>query len=190
MDKKALVVLTDGFEDVEAIAPIDVLTRSGVKVTVAGLKPGPVKAAYGTTIMPDTHLGAFSEHDFDAIIFPGGRVNAQGLAGDRRVVELIHRFVQSGKLVAAICAAPSHVLAEAAGILKGRRVTGDPSFNDRLAAGGAIVTGEQVTVDGAIITGMGPGAAMLFALALTEYMAGKETADTYAKKWRIDRRAI
>jgi 4-methyl-5(b-hydroxyethyl)-thiazole monophosphate biosynthesis len=183
------LVLTDGFEDVEAIAPIDVLTRAGVKVTVAGLNAGPVKAAYGSTILPTAHLSEVENQLFDALIFPGGRVNAQGLAADRRVVEIIHRHQQAGKLIAAICAAPSHVLGEAAGILKGKRATGDPGFNDRLAASGATVTGERVTVDGNIITGDGPGAAMLFALQVTEYLAGREIADTYAMKWRIDRQA-
>lgn len=189
MAKTALMVLTDGFEEIEAIAPIDVLTRAGVTVTIAGLSPGPVKAAYGSTILPTTHLSEVENQSFDGLIFPGGRVNAQGLAGDRRVVTIIRRHHKAGKLIAAICAAPSHVLGEAAGILKGKRATGDQSFNDRLAASGAIVTGEQVTVDGNIITGDGPGAAMLFALQVTEYLAGREIADTYAKKWRIDRKA-
>lgn len=189
MNKQALVVLTDGFEDIEAIAPIDVLTRAGVLVTIAGLRPGPVKAAYGTTVLPNADIGEIGGRAFDAVIIPGGRVNAQGLAADKRVVSLVRRQDEQAKLVAAICAAPSHVLGEAAGILKGRRATGDPSFNDRLAAAGAAVTNDQVTVDGHIVTGMGPGAAMLFALQLTEEIVGREIADTYAMKWRIDRHA-
>lgn len=189
MSKQALVVLTDGFEDIEAIAPIDILTRAGVQVTVAGLRPGPVKAAYGTTILPNAILDEVRERPFDAVIFPGGRLNAQGLAADARVVAIVRRQHEQAKLVAAICAAPSHVLGEAAGILKGRRATGDPAFNDRLAAAGAIVTNEQVTVDARIVTGMGPGAAMLFALQLTEEVVGKETADIFAMKWKIDRQS-
>jgi 4-methyl-5(b-hydroxyethyl)-thiazole monophosphate biosynthesis len=188
MSKRALVVLTDGFEDIEAIAPIDVLTRAGVVVTVAGLRPGAVKAAYGTSILPNAQIDDVRGQSFDAVIFPGGRVNAQGLASDQRVVELVRAQHKADRLVAAICAAPSHLLGEAAGILQGRRATGDPFFNDRLAAAGAIVTNEQVTVDANIVTGMGPGAAMLFALQLTEELIGRETADTYAMKWRIDRR--
>lgn len=156
-------------------------------MTVAGLRQGPVKAAYGTTILPDTDLDQVKNQTFDGIIFPGGRVNAVGLAADSRVVELIHRHMAAKRLIAAICAAPSHVLGEAAGILKGRRATGDPAFNEKLAASGAIVTGESVTVDANIITGIGPGTAMLFALQLTEYLAGREIADTYAEKWRLKR---
>jgi protein deglycase len=187
MPKRALVVMADGFEDIEAIAPIDVMTRAGIEVTVAGLKPGPVKAAYGTVVLPATDLETVKNQLFDGIIFPGGRVNAQALAADLRVIALVHAHLSSGKMVAAICAAPSHVLAEAAGILKGKRVSGDPAFNEKFTAAGAIATGDQVTVDGNIVTGTGPGAAMLFALQVTEYLAGPEIADTYAKKWGIER---
>jgi len=183
----ALVVVADGFEDIEAVTPIDVMTRAGIEVIVAGLKPGPIKAAYGTTILPACSLDEVKDRLFDGIIIPGGRKNAQALAADSRVVALVRRHSRDGKLVAAICAAPSHVLGEAAGILQGKKATGDPSFDDKLASAGAIVTGADITIDGNIITGRGPGAAMAFSLQVTEYLAGKEIADTYAKKWRVDR---
>ena len=184
--KRALTVLAEGFEDIEAIAAIDVLTRAGVTVTVAALAAGPVKSAYGITLLPETVVSE-STSLYDAVIFPGGRKNAEMLAADKRVLAVARRHCESGKLVAAICAAPSHVLAEGAGILIGKRATGDPAFNDRLAAAGVMVKNELVTVDGNVITGMGPGAAMLFALALTEYLVGKELADSYAQKWQIKR---
>lgn len=186
MSKRVLLVLAEGFEDIEAVAPIDILTRAGVAVTVAGLTPGPVKAAYGTTIMPDTTIEAV-ESLYDGVIFPGGRRNAAALAAHPRVVELARRHFAEHRLVAAICAAPSHVLAEAAGILRGKHATGDPAFNDRLAAAGAIVTDELVTVEENIITGMGPGAALPFGLALAEYLAGRAVADGFAAKWRLHR---
>lgn len=186
MSKKALIVMADGFEDIEAVAPIDVLNRAGVEVVLAGLQNRPIEAAYGITLVPHTSIDEI-DGLYDCVIFPGGRKNAESLAASDRVIEIARKHFDSGKLVAAICAAPSHVLAEAAGILKGRRATGDPGFNDRLAAAGAIVTNEQVTVDGDIITGRGPGAAMLFALMLTEKLAGKEIADQFAGKWSISR---
>ncbi len=185
--KRALTVLAEGFEEIEAIAPIDLLTRSGVPVTVAGLIDGPVKSAYGITVLPVTTVAEQVGSLYDAIIFPGGRKNAASLAADPHVLALARAHHESGRLVAAICAAPSHVLAEGARILSGRRATGDPSFSDRLEAAGAIVTNELVTVDGNVITGMGPGAAMLFALAITEYLVGRDVADSYARKWRIKR---
>lgn len=180
------MILAEGFEDVEAIASIDVLTRAGVEVKVASLTPGSVQAAYGTTIVPNLTISEVKEL-YDAIIFPGGRRNAQSLAANARVIELARQHYQAGKLVAAICAAPSHVLGEAAGLLKGKRSSGDPAFNDKLSASGAILTDELVTVDGNIITGMGPGAALPFALQLAEYLVGKEVADGFAVKWRIAR---
>ncbi len=186
MKKQAIMILAEGFEDVEAIASIDVLTRAGIEVKVVGLTPGPVRAAYGTTILPDLTINDVKGLS-DAIVFPGGRRNAQALAAHPRVAELARQHFQAGKLVAAICAAPSHVLGEAAGLLKGKRATGDPSFNNKLAASGAILTDELVTIDGNIITGMGPGAALPFALQLAEYLAGKEVADGFASKWRIRR---
>ena len=187
MKKRVLIVLAEGFEDIEAVASIDVLTRAGCEVTVAGLTPGPIAAAYGTTIQPQIPLDQVPESLFDAIFFPGGRRNAQALAASEKVVRLAQRHFQAGKLVSAICAAPSHVLGEAAGVLKGRRASGDPAFNDKLAASGAIITDKMVTVDGNLITGVGPGAAMLFALQLTEYLCGKDVADGYAAKWGVDR---
>lgn len=186
MTKKALIVLADGFEDIEAVAPIDILNRAGVEVVIAGLENRPIKAAYGITLVPQTSIDQVNEL-FDCVIFPGGRKNAESLAASEKVIQTARNHCDSGKLVAAICAAPSHVLAEAAGLLKGKRATGDPGFNDRLSAAGAIVTNEQVTVDGNIITGRGPGAAMLFALMLTEKLAGKEIADQFASKWTVSR---
>jgi protein deglycase len=184
MSRKVLICLADGFEDIEAVAPIDVLTRCGFEVTVASLVPGPVKAAYGLTLAPTTSIDKVYGL-YDAIIFPGGRRNAQALAGDERVVQFAREHYRAGKLVAAICAAPSHVLGEAAGILKEKRSSGDPSFDDKLAASGAIVTGENVTIDGNIITAMGPGAAIPFALAIAEYLGAGSTVEGFRKKWRL-----
>ena len=187
MKKKILLVLSEGFEDFEAVTVIDILTRAGVEVIVAGLVEGSVQAAYGTIILPQTTIEKVDEN-FDGIVFPGGRKNAQNLALNSRVVELIKKFNSSGKMVAAICAAPSHVLGEAAGILRSKRSTGDPAFNDKLGAAGAIITNQAVTIDGNIITGMGPGAAMEFAFKLVEYLTGREIIDELKHKWRLDKK--
>ena len=187
MTKRVLMVLAEGFEDIEAIAPVDVLNRIGVEVTIASLTMGPVKAAYGTTIVPHKSIDQIGDVLYDGIIFPGGRKNAQALADHPRVRELTLRHHQAGKMVAAICAAPSHVLGEACDILRGKHATGNPSFNDKLSASGALITDQLVTVDGNIVTGMGPGAALPFALQLAEYLVGKEVADEFAAKWRVTR---
>ncbi|MGB5105662.1 MAG: DJ-1 family glyoxalase III [Candidatus Zixiibacteriota bacterium] len=186
MNKRALIVMADGFEDIEAVASIDVLTRAGVDMTIAGISKSPIKAAYGITIIPDCGVEEITGV-YDAIIFPGGRKNAESLAASSKVVALAKQHNSVGMIVGAICAAPSHVLGEAAGLLKGKKATGDPGFNGRLSAAGAIVTNEPVTVEGNIITGMGPGAAMLFALMLAEKVVGKVVADQFAAKWAISR---
>lgn len=186
MSKRALMILAEGFEDIEAVAAIDVLNRAGVEVSVASLAYGPVKAAYGTTIVPNKSIDQIDDL-YDAIIFPGGRKNAQSLAASERSVNLAKVHFDAGRLVAAICAAPSHVLAEAAGMLRGKRATGDPAFNELMYACGVIVTDELVTVDNNIITGMGPGAALPFALQLAEYLSGRQVADGFAAKWRVQR---
>ena len=184
MAKRVLVVMADGCEDVEAVAAIDVLNRVGVNVTIAGLSEGPVKAAYGNTIGVDISLDE-TDDLYDGIVFPGGTKNAQALAANPRVVELTKRHFKEGRMVAAICASPSLVLAEAAGVVRDRRATGDPGFNEKLAAGGAKLTDEAVTVDGNLITAMGPGAALRFGLAMAEYLGHKDKAQELAKKWRI-----
>lgn len=183
---RVLCVLATGFEDIETVAPIDILTRVGVSVTIAGLTAGALTGAYGTTIQPSVQLREISSGSlFDGIFFPGGRVNARALAASPDVVALIHRHLQGKKLVSAICASPSHVLGEAATCLRGIRATGDPAFNDKLVAAGATVTDELVTRDGNIITGMGPGAAMPYGLELAAYFVGRETTDALALKWRL-----
>jgi len=186
MKKRVLVVLAEGFEDVEAVAPIDVLNRAGVEVTVAGLKPGPVNAAYGNTIVPDLSVAEVGSELYDGIVLPGGVYNADSLAASPEVLSLVKRHYEAKKLVAAICASPGTVLAEAAGILKGHRAASAPGFEDKVKAAGAEFTDEEVTVDGHVITARGPGAALRFGLKLAGYLTGPETSEKLAGLWRID----
>ncbi|MCP4684004.1 MAG: DJ-1/PfpI family protein [bacterium] len=186
MKKRVLVMLAEGFEDVEALAPIDVLNRVGVDVTVAALEPGPVNAAYGNTIVPDISVDEVGEELYDGVLLPGGVYNANSLAGSPRVLELIQRHYKEKKLVAAICASPGTVLGEAAGILKGHRSASAPGFEGKVRAAGAEFTDEEVTVDGHVITGRGPGAALLFGLKLAEHLVGREEPEKLARLWRID----
>lgn len=186
MKKTALVVLSEGFEDIEAVAPIDVLTRSGVDVTIAAVTSGPVKGAYGSVLVPHITIDGV-RHLSDVIIIPGGLPHSETMAGNPRIVKLVRDHHAAGKLVAAVCAAPALVLGEAAGLLKGIRATGYPDYDGRLAACGAIVTGAYVTEDGNVITGMGAGAAISFALQIAEYLVGKEIPDDLAGRWRISR---
>ena len=182
MAKSALIVIHEGFEDIETAAPIDVLTRAKVKVTLAGPQAGAVKGAWGTVLVADKAIADIEELH-DALVLPGGLKNAQALAADARVLALIRGHLDAGKVVASLCASPALVLAEAAGILKGRCAAGDPSFNDRLAAAGAAVRNQGVCVDGSIITATGPGSAIEFALPIAEALGCGETARQLRAKW-------
>lgn len=187
MAKRALMVLAEGFEEIEAIVPADILNRVGVEVTVASLTEGPVAAAYGATIVPHTTIDKLPDQLSDALILPGGAKNAEALGASKIVKSLVEKHLAADKIVAAICAAPSFVLAESAGILKGKRATGAPVFNEKLLAGGAVLTHEHVTVDGNIITAMGPGAAISFGLMIAEGLTGQTSVDALMQQWQIDR---
>jgi 4-methyl-5(b-hydroxyethyl)-thiazole monophosphate biosynthesis len=190
MDKHVVVLIADGFEDMETVAPIDILTRFGVGVNSIGINRTEVKGAYGTTLVTDTVLDDVADGSFDGVVLPGGVANARSLAADRRVIDLVERHHRAGKLVAAICASPGHVLAEGAGILRGRKATGHPAFRDKLAAGGAVITDQLVTADGNIITGIGPWAAPHFGLAVAKYFVGEESVNELAGAWGFEVPAV
>src|SRR5512135_884887 len=169
---KVVVPLADGFEEIEAMAIIDVLRRAGIEVTVAGLHSGPIESARRVKVVPDTTVDTITVDDFDMIILPGGQPGSDNLNASAGVRSLILDFNRKGKLTGAICAAP-YVLANA-GVLEGKRVTAYPSFSKKL--GGAIYQDKTVVEDGNIMTSKGPGTAVCFALAIVEKLVGKEKA--------------
>jgi len=169
---KVVIILADGFEELEAVAIIDVLRRAGIGIVSAGLHEGPVSSARNIKVIPDTIIDTITSDDFDMLVLPGGMPGASNLNADERVGKLIRDFNGKGKMMGAICAAP-YVLANA-GILDGKRVTSYPSFKDRLGA--AIYEEKTVVEDGNILTSRGPGTALCFALAIVEKFAGKEKA--------------
>jgi 4-methyl-5(b-hydroxyethyl)-thiazole monophosphate biosynthesis len=173
-----LVPLAEGFEELEAVTVVDLLRRAGVEVLTAGLKPGPVRGSRRTMIVPDTTLDEAGARDWDMVVLPGGLPGATNLNADARVHEILRRTAQAGRYTAAICAAPQ-VLASA-GLLDDRRATAYPGtlepFKEKVR-----VTAQSVVQDGKIITSMGPGTAMDFALALIEALVGKEQRDAVEK---------
>jgi 4-methyl-5(b-hydroxyethyl)-thiazole monophosphate biosynthesis len=166
------IVLADGFEELEAVAIIDVLRRAEIDIVSAGLHNGPVPSARHVQVIPDTVIDTITADDFDMLVLPGGIPGSDNLNADERVGDLIREFNDKGKIMGAICAAP-YVLANA-GILNGKRATSYPSFRDRL--GSAIYEEKTVVEDGNVLTSRGPGTALCFALAIVEKFAGKEKA--------------
>lgn len=173
---KVLVLLADGFEEIEAVTIIDVLRRAEVEVTVVGLGDGPARGSHGIPIVPERHMDQMRIDDYDGLVLPGGMPGAANLRDDKRVLAMIRRFNADGKLLGAICAAP--IALEAAGVLSGRRATAFPGFE----LPGAVYAEERVVADGPLITSRGAGTAMEFALTLVERLTGAERAQQLADR--------
>ena len=165
-----------GFEEMETVAPIDILRRASVEVVVAALSTElAVKGRNGMSMLADTDLdSAMSSGDFDVVIIPGGppAVPTVGtLKNDQRVVDLLKAQMSSGRLVSAICAAPS-VLAHA-GVLEGKKHTAHFSVADAVPN---MDKDSAVVVDSNLITSQGAGTATEFALALVEKLVDKKVS--------------
>ena len=158
-----LTIIAEGFEELEAIAPVDLLRRAGADVVVAGLAEGiHVTGRNGVTMHADTPLAAVAARDFDLVFLPGGP-GVKHLRADPRVREIVLRHWQAGRWVAAICAAPT-VLHDA-GLLAGRRYTAHFSVAAELPH---ILVDERCVADGRLLTSRGAGTAVEFGLLLVE----------------------
>jgi 4-methyl-5(b-hydroxyethyl)-thiazole monophosphate biosynthesis len=171
MKKNAFIILAEGFEEIEAVTPIDLLRRADINVTIYGLSSKEIKGSHGIIIKSDKLLSSQEEIP-SALIIPGG-VGHKNLLNSSVVLDYIKRCYNAGSLCAAICAAP--VVFAKAGILAGKKACCYPGFEDKL--GGGIFVNEQVVIDGNIITGRGPGVAVLFSLEIISYLLGRNTAD-------------
>lgn len=171
--KRVLCLLTDGFEEIEAVAPIDLLRRAGFEVIVASLAGGTLTGRCGIRLVADRVLGGETPAEFDLLLIPGGP-GVAALRKDGRPAVLARAFADAGKPVAAICAAPL-VLMDA-GLLEGRRFTAYQSVRAELGGG----SDDRVVVDGGIITSRGAGTAMDFAFALVRQLGGGDLAERVA----------
>lgn len=173
MSKKVAILLAPGFEEVEAITPIDFLRRAGIEVIVTGIGGMEIEGAHGITVKADKTINEVSS-DLDGIIIPGGMPGSTNVADSDKAIRIIQEINSAGKLVAAICAAPAVVLTKA-GILDGKKVTCYPSFETHFTNSIHVI--ERVVVDGNIITSQGPGTAAEFSLKIVEILAGKIESD-------------
>ena len=174
---KALVLMAEGFEEIELTSIVDILRRGGVTVTIAGLKDGLITGSRGIKMQPDVTLDGLKEI-YDIIILPGGSPGYVNLGNDRRVIDLVKRYNAEGKIVAAICAGPS-VLVKA-GVLGGKKVTIFKGMENELK--NAVYVDKTVVVDGNILTSQGPGTAMEFALELLKRLTGEKKAQEIQEK--------
>ena len=160
--KPILVLMAPGFEEIELVAPIDILRRLEIPVVTAGVQGRSVEGAHGVVMQAEMLMVDVNTADYDGIILPGGP--ASWLLRDTpAVLGLVREMHAAGKLVAAICAAP--IALEAAGVLKGRRCTCYPGVAGELKSA-AEVLAEPAVTDGQLVTGRGPGAALEFGFAL------------------------
>ena len=198
MSKKVLVLLADGFEEVEAVTPIDYLKRAEIFVTAASISNSTTVtgARAKLQIIADTTLDALiAEGDnkintyctptggrlelspsaccFDAIVLPGGMPGASNLAACERLSLLLIEMAASGKLICAICASPAIVLAPL-GLLSGKRFTCYPGMEEKVT--GAQWSEDRVVIDGNIITSRAAGTTGEFSIAIINYLLGEPTA--------------
>lgn len=173
--EKVYVFLANGFEDIEALVPIDIFRRGGINVkTVSITGCETVESAHGVGIKTDMLFEAADLSDAGLLLLPGGMPGAANLNTHEGVKDALLAHAEQGKKIAAICAAP--MVLGGLGLLQGKRATCYPGFEGYLE--GAEYTQELVTVDGNITTAEGPAAALPFAYTLLAGIAGEETAHT------------
>lgn len=177
MTRRVAVFLAEGFEEIEAVTPIDVLRRAGADVLSVGLAGLEVTGAHGVVYRADVDLAGLTG-DFDLLVIPGGMPGAKNIGDDPAAKKLAAAMLGQGKLVAAICAAPVMTLG-AWGMLDGRRATCYPGMEGMFPAGVSF-SPDRVVVDGNITTSRGPGTALEFSLAVAGQLVGEGTAKKLA----------
>jgi len=171
--KTAVVLLAKGFEEVEAVTPIDFLRRAGIQVQILAVGgQHEVEGGHAIAIRADALIENF-DGLADVVVVPGGGVGSQNLAASQAVNGLIKSFSANGRLVSAICAAPAVVLAPL-GLLNGKRFTCYPGLEDQVEA--AIFSPDRVVQDGQLITSRGAGTAAEFSLAIIAALLGPAKA--------------
>ena len=169
--KSAYVFLADGFEDVEAVTPIDYLRRAGVQVTVVGLSGKTATSSHALTILCDAVLSEVSAKPLpDLAVLPGGGKGSENLAASKELRSFITRIFADNRLVGAICAAPAVVLG-GWGMLAGRAFTCYPGSEAGLQMR---PSDKRVVADRNLITSRGPGSAEEFSLELVRHLCGND----------------
>lgn len=184
MQKKAVIILAEGFEEIEAIAPIDILRRAGIDICVASLNPEQslVTGAHCIQIQTEMSLDKVGT-DFDVCIFPGGP-GAKLLGESNLVKSLISTMFREDKIIAAICAAPALVLAPT-GILDGKKATCYPTFEKNFSESTTFCN-SKVVIDKNIITSRGPGTALDFSLAIVKKLTNENSTQILKEKLLAD----
>lgn len=166
--------LGNGFEEIEAIAPIDILKRAGIAVTTVGIGDRVITGSHGISVTADITDSEFcTDESLEAIILPGGMPGFINLDGSLTVHRAIDFANEKQKLICAICAAPS-ILGKK-GLLDSREAIAFPGFEKDLK--GAVISKKSVVRDGNIITAKGAGVAVKFGFEIAAALAGRKKSD-------------
>ena len=178
---KTLVLLAQGFEEIEAVTIIDVLRRANIDVTTATIDNNPVIGSHDISISADILFKNANSNDFGMIILPGGMPGSSNLKDDSDVIELLKKINNNDGYLAAICAAP--IVLGQADVMKDKNFTCYPGFETQIKK--ATYSPEPVIVDKKIITGKGPACAIPFALKIVEIIKGKDIADNIKQGMQV-----
>lgn len=182
--KVSYLLLAEGFEEMEALATVDMLRRAGIEIkTVSIGSKCEVTGSHNITVCADMIFDSQTISEAEWIILPGGMPGAKHLGEYAPLIDILKERVSTGKNIAAICASPALVLGQN-GILKGRRATCYPGFEQFLTE--ATYTAQSVEIDGNIITGNGPASTFKFASAIIEKILGEEAAKSVKKGMLIE----
>ncbi len=178
MPKSALVILADGFEEIEAVSCIDILRRAQIQLTIAGLSDIKIRSARNLIVTADKTLDEIKT-EFDVCVIPGGGTGAKNIAASKKASEIIKEMHSKGKLIAAICASPAVVLSPLE-ILKDKSATCYPGMQE-LFKNDITYKEEAVVCDKNIITSRGPATSISFALKIVELLIDKKTSEEIAE---------
>ncbi len=165
------ILLADGFEEIEALTPVDILRRSDIEIKTVGVTGKAQTGAHGITVECDITIDEISD-DLDMLILPGG-AGYEILDASNKVHGLINHCVSRGIYICAICAAPSIIGKK--GLLENKKATCYPGFEKYLY--GAVTSKEKTETDGIFLTGRGPGAASEFAFKIVEILKGQAVSN-------------
>ncbi len=174
--------LANGFEEIEALAPVDILRRGNQEVITVSVTGSPwVESSHGITVKADQLFEDTDFSDADMLLLPGGMPGSTNLNAHDGVKRVLLAHHDDGRRIGAICAAP--MVLGGLGLLRGRRATCSPGFEVYLD--GAEYTHELFTVDGTIITGEGPAATLPYAYRILEMLTDTDTTRTLQRKMQF-----
>lgn len=172
--KKVAIFLTDGFDEIEVAAPLDILERGQVKVdTISIFNKDTVVGSRGLKVVSDMKLSDFNYKDYDLYILPGGP-GASSYYENTSLKEVMDKIIEEGRYMTAICAGPT-ILANY-GYLDGKNAVCFPPMNEAFSKNNATFVDSPVVVDGNIITGRSAAAGIPFGLKLLEILEGEGAA--------------